>query len=68
MEEVHLRPRFLSVLLFSRALEMGPSAYNGLWWALMLIGSMMSPVEPVSLKLLGHWKQGENVSPDVYAQ
>lgn len=33
MGEVHLRPRFLSVLLFSRALEMGPSAYNGLWWA-----------------------------------
>lgn len=29
-EEVHLRPHSLSVLLFGRALEMGPSAYSGL--------------------------------------
>lgn len=66
IEEVHLRPLPLSVLLFSRALEMGASAHSGLKWPLRLMGNMMNLVEPVSLKLSCHWKQGEDESSDGY--
>lgn len=66
VEEVHLRPLSLSVL-FNRALEMGPSAHSGLKWPLRLMGNMMNLVEPVSLKLSSHWKQGEDESSDVYS-
>lgn len=54
----------LSLILFGRALKMGPSAYSGLQWVLMPLGSMMNLVEPLSwwLPVTG---SKEGVSPDV---